>query len=60
MLPLEERLERQKAREWRRAEENRRPRERRLERIRRGIESVVLDRRENSAPPTSPNTSLSC
>jgi len=54
MQPLEERLERQKAREWRRAEEQRLRREWRQERIRRGIESVVLDRREKSAPPGQP------
>jgi hypothetical protein len=54
MRPLEERLERQKAREWRRAEERRLQRDWRQERIRAGIESVVLDRRENSAPSGQP------
>ena len=51
LRPLEERLERQKAREFRRAEERRLRKEWRRDRIGRGIESLVLDRRENSAPP---------
>ncbi len=42
MRALEERLERETEREWRQ------------ESTRRGIESVVLDRRENSAPPDRP------
>jgi hypothetical protein len=54
MRPLEERLERQKAKEWLRAEERRLRQDWRQERIRCGIESVVLDRRENSAPPDQP------
>ena len=57
MLPLEVRLERQKAREWLQAEERRLRRESRHERIRDGIESVVLARRQNSAPPDQPGYS---
>ena len=57
MRPLKERLERQE-RDKRRAEEQRQLREWRQKRIRRGIESVVLDRRENSAPPDQPEYML--
>jgi hypothetical protein len=54
MLPLEESLERQKTREWLQTEERRPRRVRRQGRVRDGIESVVLGRREMSAPPDQP------
>jgi hypothetical protein len=48
---FEERLEKQKEEEWRRAGEKQ---EWRQEQIENGIESVVLDRREKTAPPDQP------
>lgn len=57
MLLLEEQLERQKATEWLQSGERFSRREWRQERLRHGIESVVLDRRQNSAPPDQPGYS---
>ena len=54
MQPLEERLERQKSRQWLQSEERSRRPERSRARIRPSIGTAVLIRRQNSAPPGQP------